>query len=54
MQCDATALEIRVAGYLSQDPVLIDELVRGVDIHSDNQERFGLPDRLTAKVFVFR
>tara|TARA_B110000908_G_scaffold46516_1_gene56694 strand:- start:2482 stop:3198 length:717 start_codon:yes stop_codon:yes gene_type:complete len=54
MQCDATALEIRVAGYLSQDPVLLDELVRGVDIHSDNQERFNLPTRLIAKTFVFR
>jgi DNA polymerase-1 len=54
MQCDAAALEIRVAAYLSQDPVLMAELINGVDLHSDNQERFGLPTRLIAKVFVFR
>jgi len=39
MQCDATALEIRVAGYLSQDPVLLDELVRGVDIHTQTTKK---------------
>lgn len=54
MQCDASALEIRVAAFLSQDPVLIKEIVDGIDLHTDNQTRFGLPSRLIAKIFVFR
>lgn len=51
---DANALEVRVAAFLSQDQVLIDELVRGVDIHSLNQEAFNLPSRLIAKTLKFR
>lgn len=54
IQCDASALEIRVAAYLSQDPVLIQEIIDGVDMHTDNQNRFGLPSRLIAKVLNFR
>ena len=54
IQADAVGLEIRVAAFLSQDPVLIKELVDGLDIHTDNQTRFGLPSRLIAKIFVFR
>lgn len=54
IQCDASALEIRVAAYLSQDPVLIQEIKDGVDMHTDNQQRFGLPSRLIAKVLNFR
>ena len=54
LQADAAALEIRVAAYLSQDPVLIQEIINGVDLHTDNQLKFGLPTRLIAKVLNFR
>jgi DNA polymerase I-like protein with 3'-5' exonuclease and polymerase domains len=54
IQCDAAALEIRVAAYLSQDKTLIQEIIDGVDLHTDNQERFGLPSRLIAKILNFR
>lgn len=54
MQADANALEIRVAAFLSQDPTLIKELEDGIDLHTDNQTRLGLPDRALAKIFVFR
>ncbi len=47
-------MEIRVAAFLSQDPVLVQEIVDGADLHTDNQQRFGLPSRLLAKVFNFR
>lgn len=51
---DAKALEWICAAYLSQDPVAIKEQEDGVDVHSDNQQRFGLPTRLTAKTYLFR
>lgn len=54
IQADAAALEIRVAAFLSQDETLIREIVEELDIHTDNQTRFGLPSRLIAKIFVFR
>ena len=54
IQCDASALEIRVAAFLSQDKTLIQEIRDGVDLHTDNQQRFGLPSRLIAKVLNFR
>ena len=54
IQADASALEIRVAAFLSQDETLIDEILNGRDMHSDNQARFSLPTRLLAKVFNFR
>jgi len=54
IQCDAAALEIRVAAFLSQDEVLIQEIKDGVDLHTDNQQRFGLPSRLIAKILNFR
>lgn len=54
LQADATGLEIRIAAFLSQDETLIKELVDELDIHTDNQTRFGLPSRLIAKIFVFR
>ena len=54
IQADAAALEIRVAAFLSQDETLIREIVEELDIHTDNQNRFGLPSRLIAKIFVFR
>jgi len=51
---DASSLEVNCAAFLSQDPVLMDEILNGLDIHSRNQEAFGLPTRLIAKVLVFR
>ena len=54
VHCDISGLEIVTAAYLSRDPVLIDEIRNHVDIHEINRSRFGLPERRTAKVFVFR
>jgi DNA polymerase I-like protein with 3'-5' exonuclease and polymerase domains len=51
---DVKGLEIVVAAYLSQDPILMQELQTGVDIHEDNRVKFGLPTRLIAKVLGFR
>jgi DNA polymerase I-like protein with 3'-5' exonuclease and polymerase domains len=47
-------LEVVVAAELSQDEVLKDELRRKLDLHALNQERFKLPDRVTAKRFIFK
>ena len=54
IHADVSGLELATAAYLSQDPVLIGELSSGMDIHADNQKRWNLPDRLTAKMFVFK
>jgi len=51
---DVSGLEVVCAAFLSQDPVLMDELLTGKDIHTDNQQKFGLPSRLIAKVLKFR
>ena len=54
ISADANALEVRAVAFLSQDEVLMDELRNGVDIHTTNQHKLGLPDRGIAKVFKFR
>lgn len=54
VQVDAGQLEWRVALFLSQDKVGIEELMQGIDLHTANQERFGLPSRLIAKTYLFR
>ena len=54
LQADAKQLEWVGASYLSQDSLAIKEIWDGTDMHSDNQNRFGLPSRLIAKTFVFR
>ena len=51
---DAKQLEWVAAVFWSQDPVGIKELEQEFDLHADNQSRFGLPDRLTAKTLLFR
>lgn len=51
---DLSALEWRAAVFLSQDRVGIKEIEEGLDQHTHNQQTFGLPSRLIAKVFVFR
>lgn len=54
LQGDVKGLEIVTAAYLSQDEVMCQEIIDGVDIHGANQQRFGLPTRLIAKTFGFR
>lgn len=54
IEVDASSLEIVCAAYLSQDPVLMKEIWDEVDIHSRNQETLNLPERVIAKIFVFR
>jgi DNA polymerase I-like protein with 3'-5' exonuclease and polymerase domains len=51
---DAAQLEWRVVAHNSRDPVAIQEILDGVDFHSDNQAKFKLPSRLIAKKFLFR
>jgi len=51
---DASALEVNVAAFLSRDPTLMQEVLDGVDMHTANQNAFGLPSRLIAKILVFR
>ncbi len=54
VQADVKGLEVVGAAFLSKDKVLYNELNTGVDIHQANQDAFGLPDRLIAKVLKFR
>ena len=68
VQADASALEVRVSAYLSQDVTLLQEIISGKDTHRSNQVMFHLPGwntedkehpdyklgRLTAKVLIFR
>lgn len=54
VEADASNLEVVCAAHLSGDKLLTFELMSGVDIHEENRKALNLPDRLTAKVFVFR
>jgi len=54
IHADVKGLEVVTAAYLSKDPVLCEEIRDGVDIHSENQKRFELPNRVLAKIFKFR
>lgn len=54
LHADVKGLELVTAAYLSRDPVMMAELSSNFDIHADNQARLRLPDRLTAKTFVFK
>lgn len=58
VNCDVKGLEWVAGTYLSQCPVALNEIVKGIDQHAANQEQFGLGEgkagRLVAKVFVFR
>lgn len=51
---DVKALEWAAGTFLSQDQVALQEIWNQEDIHTNNQKAFNLPDRLTAKTFVFR
>lgn len=54
INADVKGLEWVAAANLSKDKVAKEEILTGVDQHSDNQKRFNLPSRLIAKTFVFR
>lgn len=54
IQCDASQLEWRTLLELAKDNVGIDEILGGEDTHAKNQQAFGLPSRLIAKIFLFR
>ena len=54
IEADASGLEVVCAAYLSQDKVLMGEIWDGVDIHGRNQDVLKLPERVIAKIFIFR
>lgn len=54
LACDASQLEWRTLLELAKDEVGIQEIIGGEDTHAKNQEAFGLPSRLIAKIFLFR
>lgn len=54
LSADIKSLEIVTAAYLSRDPVLCQEVRDKAEFHVLNQQRFGLPDKVTAKRFVFK
>jgi len=54
VNADVKSLEIVVAAQLSNDKTLMNEIVQQLDTHTDNQNRFNLPDRITAKRFIFK
>jgi DNA polymerase I-like protein with 3'-5' exonuclease and polymerase domains len=52
---DFKSLEVFVAADWYNDKLLKEEVSdRKHDLHADNQKRFDLPDRVTAKRFVFK
>ncbi len=54
LNADAAQLEWRSCVHLSRDPIGLKEINDGLDFHTENQNRFKLPSRLIAKVFLFR
>lgn len=54
LNADVKSLEIFVAADLSDDKVMKQELLEKMDMHSLNQAKFKLPDRVTAKRFIFK
>ena len=54
INADVKGLELVAAADLSKDPVLSAEIWNKFDTHADNQAKFKLPDRVTAKRFVFK
>jgi DNA polymerase I-like protein with 3'-5' exonuclease and polymerase domains len=54
INADAKQLEWIAALFLCQDEVGIAEINAGVDIHGVNEHDLKLPDRLTAKKYLFR
>jgi DNA polymerase-1 len=54
VNADVKGLEVVVAAELSGDAVLKQEVRDKLDFHQLNQDRFKLPDRVTAKRFKFK
>lgn len=54
VQIDAAQLEWRAAVWLSNDQTGIKEINEKIDAHTENQKAFALPDRHTAKIYLFR
>jgi len=54
LACDASQLEWRTLLELAKDTVGIEEILGEEDTHEKNQQAFGLPSRLIAKIFLFR
>ena len=56
LDVDLSSLEWRVGAELSRDPVMIQEIIDGVDMHTNNaQTLFGdIKYRQEAKVVSFR
>lgn len=54
VNCDVKNLEGFTAAELSDDKVMKTELRDKLDMHAANQEAFALPDRVTAKRFLFK
>lgn len=52
--CDVKALEWYSIVWFAQDAVGMQEIIDNVDQHTENQQRFDLPSRGIAKIFVFR
>lgn len=53
LEGDYSQLEFRVAGYLSQDPVIYEEVESGFDVHSYTAEIMGV-SRQEAKAHTFK
>ena len=53
LEGDYSQLEFRVAGYLSQDPVIYEEVKSGFDVHSYTAEIMGV-SRQDAKAHTFK
>ena len=54
INADVKSLEIFVAEDRYKDDVLHTELSNKLDLHALNQERFKLPTRTIAKIFIFK
>ena len=51
---DFKSLEVVTAAWLSQDKIMMQEIIAGTDMHEANRSAFNLPSRLIAKVLKFR
>lgn len=51
---DFKSLEVVTAAWLSQDQVMMEEILAGTDMHEANRLSFGLPNRGVAKILKFR
>ena len=54
IEADFSQLEFVTAAYLSRDKTAMQEVRDGIDQHTLNMEKWGLPSRSVAKIFVFR